>query len=87
MDQLGFHLESSAAPPPGPTGTPPGRRVTGLAEIRSETPPEELCSLTTCGDPATRWVVYDHAAAFTAYCTKHAPPSPWWTPPPGEKTT
>ena len=59
--------------------------VTGLAEIDSETDPIDGCSLESCGEQATRWVVFNHAAVFTAFCSRHAPPSPWWTPEGGDR--
>ena len=65
------------APAPGP-GTP--RAITSLAEINSSTGPVELCSLDGCDEHAARWVVFDHAAVFTAFCSEYAPESPWWTP-------
>ena len=48
-------------------------------------PPPPRCWWTTvhprpCGEEAARWVVFDHAPVFTAFCSEHAPPNPWWTP-------
>ena len=63
---------------PGPL-EPGGRRITGLAEIHSDTAPIERCSLDSCNEHAARWVVFDHAPAFTAFCAGHAPENPWWT--------
>ena len=65
------------APAPGPD-TP--RAITGLAEINSSTGPVERCSLDSCNEHAARWVVFNHAPVFTAFCSDHAPQSPWWTP-------
>ena len=68
---------TTARPGPGPYEPP---AITGLAEINSSTGPVERCSLDSCNEHAARWVVFDHAPVFTAFCTEHAPESPWWTP-------
>ena len=70
------HRAVTPAPKPAPSVS---RVITGLAEIDSSTGPVERCSLDSCNEHAARWVVFDHAPVFTAFCNDHAPESPWWT--------
>ena len=80
MNQLGLLFDQTEEAPKTPADTTPTRTVTGLAEIKSETPPIDICSMESCKDRATRWVVFDHATVFTAFCSEHAPVNRWWTP-------
>ena len=87
MNQLGLIFDQTEEAPETPADTTPTRTVTGLAEITSETPPIDSCSLDNCRETATRWVVFDHDTVFTAFCSEHAPPNPWWTPEGGDRLT
>ena len=79
MNQLGLLFDQTEEAPETRADTTPTRTVTGLAEITSETPPIDICSMESCRDRATRWVVFDHAAVFTAFCSEHTPVNRWWT--------
>ena len=87
MNQLGLVFDGTEKTPETRADTKPVQTVTGLGEINSETGPIEICSLDNCEEEAARWVVFDHAPVFTAFCSEHAPPNPWWTPEGGDRLT
>ena len=58
MNQLGLLFDQTEEAPETPADTTPTRTVTGLAEIKSETPPIDICSMESCRDKASRWVVF-----------------------------
>ena len=80
MNQLGLVFDGPEETREIRADAKPARTVTGFAEITNETGPIESCSIESCREKATRWVVFNHATVFTAFCSEHAPPNPWWTP-------